>query len=271
MNPKWSTKFQLKPGKWVFVPTREMVALGKEIKRAIEKRWTPPTYFYHLRAGGHVLALRSHLRNSMFLRLDIQDFFGSINRTRVTRCLKPNFGYAKAREWANASTVVNPEKAKQFIVPFGFVQSPIIASLCLHESALGRYLAKLRKNKNFAISVYVDDIIVSCKENEVDALNNQILSSLEQAAQRSRFVLSAGKMQGPAPAISVFNIDLAHASMRVEEGRMEEFLLALKKSNSEFERAGILAYVTSVNADQGSDIAKALSPPPTPASSSPTT
>ena len=46
MNAKWSTRFELKPGKWVFVPTPEMIQVGKEIKSAIEKVWRPPAYFY---------------------------------------------------------------------------------------------------------------------------------------------------------------------------------------------------------------------------------
>ena len=87
MNPKWSSKFELKPGKWVFVPTPEAVTTGKKIKKTIEKCWRPPAYFFHLRVGGHVEALRSHLNHDNFLRVDIKDFFGSISRTRVTRCL----------------------------------------------------------------------------------------------------------------------------------------------------------------------------------------
>jgi hypothetical protein len=135
MNTKWSTRFELKPGKWIFVPTPEMIAVGKEIKSAIEKRWSPPSYFYHLRRGGHVAALRAHLGNAAFLRLDIQDFFGSIGRSRVARCLKSRFGYETAREWAHVSTVRDPSGAAGSIIPFGFVQSPIVASLCLAESA----------------------------------------------------------------------------------------------------------------------------------------
>jgi hypothetical protein len=136
MNPEWSKRFELKPGRWVYVPTAETRKLGREIKLAIERRWTPPPYYFHLRRGGHVQALSSHVGNYIFARLDIQNFFGSINRTRVTRCLTSKFGYKQAREWANASTVVDRDTKRSF-VPFGFVQSPIVASLCLSESALG--------------------------------------------------------------------------------------------------------------------------------------
>jgi hypothetical protein len=252
MHPKWSNKFELKPGKWVFVPTAEIARLGEEIKSAIEDRWTPPPYFYHLRSGGHVAALKAHLGNNAFLRLDIYDFFGSISRTRVTRVLKAMFAYEKAKEWASASTVRNPADTKRTMLPFGFVQSPILASVCLADSALGHYLSKLRRNKKLAISVYVDDIILSSRQPE--ALDDELLRGLEAAAQRALFVFSADKTQGPAPTIKAFNIELCKESMRVDEARMKEFVEALAKSNSPLQRAGIVSYIGSVNAEQGLDI-----------------
>jgi hypothetical protein len=112
MNPKWSSKFELKPGKWVFVPTAQAVLEGKKIKREIEKCWKPPSYYFHLKSGGHVEALRMHRAHENFLRIDIRDFFGSINRTRVTRCLKEKFKYATARSFAHASTVPDPDEER---------------------------------------------------------------------------------------------------------------------------------------------------------------
>ena len=88
MHPKWVNRFELKPGRWVFEPSAESKALGQKIKAAVEKAWRPPNFYFHLRSGGHVEAVRSHLENTHFLRVDIQDFFGSVNRTRITRCLK---------------------------------------------------------------------------------------------------------------------------------------------------------------------------------------
>jgi hypothetical protein len=254
MNPKWSTKFELKPGKWVFVPTREMAKFGKEIKLAIEGWWAPPPYFYHLRAGGHVAALKAHLGHSMFLRLDVQDFFGSVSRTRVTRCLKKKFGYEKAREWANASTVTHPSHAKRTMLPFGFVQSPILASLCLAKSSLGSCLSKVYRNKDLAVSVYVDDIILSSRRPDV--LDEGFLGGLRTAAERARFAFSAEKAQGPSPTIKAFNIELCKESVRIDEERMKAFVEALNKSESQPQRAGIVSYISSVNADQGKDAAE---------------
>jgi len=136
---KWVTRFELKPGTWVFVPTDEARQLGYAIKQLIEERWRPPKNYFHLTSGGHVRAIHSHLENKFFVHLDIQNFFGQVSATRVTRWLKPLVGYEKAREFAKASTVAHPVHGGTML-PFGFVQSPLLASLCLFHSALGRCL-----------------------------------------------------------------------------------------------------------------------------------
>lgn len=248
MNPKWSTKFELRPGKWVFVPTADAVIEGKKIKKAIENCWKPPSYYFHLRAGGHVEALRNHLTHDSFLRIDIQDFFGSISRTRVTRCLKKKLGYSIARTYANASTVPDPVSAKRIIIPFGFVQSQIVAAICLAESALGIYLQKLSLNPAVAVTVYVDDIIVSTSE---EMLLDHVLKELEVAAKKARFILNVGKQEGPAAAITAFNIVLAKSSMTIEVDRLKKFADAFANATSGSQQAGIKSYVTSVNPAQG--------------------
>jgi hypothetical protein len=248
MNPKWSSKFELKPGKWVFIPTPDAVATGKKIKRAIEKCWRPPSYYFHLRAGGHVEALRSHLVHDNFLRIDIQDFFGSISRTRVTRCLKEKFGYTIARACANASTVPDPVVEKRTIIPFGFVQSQILAAVCLSESALGIYLGKLSRNTSVALTVYVDDIIVSTSDS---VLLEHVLKDILNAAAKSNFVLNSAKQEGPAAAITAFNIVLTKGSMSVDAERYKRFEEALAEAKNMHQYLGITSYVTSVNAAQG--------------------
>lgn len=188
-----------------------------------------------------------YLKHPQFLRIDIQDFFGSINRTRVTRGLKDKFPYNVAREYANASTVPDPS-VKRMMVPFGFVQSQIVAAVCLAESALGIYLDKLNANPNVELTVYVDDIIVSSSDN---ALLEQVLNDIQAAADRAHFVLNTSKQEGPEAMITAFNVTLTSGNMEVEPERLKLFEQALATASSEYQRAGIKAYVTSVNSTQG--------------------
>jgi hypothetical protein len=99
----------------VFVPTRETINSGESIKNKIESWWRPPKFYYHLRDGGYVKGLESHLNHDYFLHLDIRNFFGCINKSRVTRCLKKYWAYDQARQIASESTVKNPDKKMQAI------------------------------------------------------------------------------------------------------------------------------------------------------------
>lgn len=243
MKPAWSSKFELKPGTWVFVPTEESIVAGRELKFELEKKWRSPDFFFHMRAGGHVKALQAHLTNSSFARLDIRNFFGSISKTRVTRCLKSVFPYSKAREKANISTVLHPSSGKS-ILPFGFVQSPILASLCLHQSALGQHLQKLSREKEIVVSVYVDDIILSSNDERllVDAL-----TEIKSRAARSGFILNSEKESGPGPQVTAFNIDLSNAVMTIEPLRWAKFVESFRDANNDNVRDGIQTYVASIN------------------------
>jgi len=249
VTPKWSSRFELKPGTWVFVPTEETIESGQEIRQALEVRWKPPSNYYHLLSGGHVNALRAHVRNSWFVHLDIKDFFGSINRSRITRCLKSLFGYKRAREIANASTVIHPGRG-DFILPFGFVQSPLIASVCLYKSALGRRLRDLQK-EGLTVSIYVDDLILSA--NDPQGVH-EALVAVKHAADRSGFRLNSDKEEGPAEKITAFNIDLSTKYMAIEPERLAALVEAFQAAESSHQQRGIIGYVASVSPEQAEEM-----------------
>lgn len=250
MPKKWETRFQLKPGTWVFVPTEEARELGYLIKELVEARWRPPKNYYHLTNGGHVHAIGAHVHNTAFAHLDIQDFFGHVNASRVTRWLKPLVGYSKAREFAKASTVAHPSQGGTML-PFGFVQSPILASLCLFHSALGRCLVELPRKLGVVVSVYMDDIILSAADHSVLV---HAMELVDESAVRSGLPIHPDKREGPAPSITAFNIALAHQSLRIKDERWNSFLSEFQASDNEFVRRGIYSYVRSVNLEQANNL-----------------
>lgn len=251
MSTKWSNKFELKPGRWVFVPTDEFAQLGARIKRTVDARWKRPAYYYHLQPGGHLSALRAHLPSQHFLHLDIENFFGSINKSRLTRCLKPIIGYELARQFSIDSTVRSPADKTKFCLPYGFVQSQLLASICLRGSALGMFLHRLCLSRKAVVSVYVDDIIISTDTSDLAV----VASEAKQAAKRSLFTLNVEKKQGPASEIQAFNIRLASDRLAVTESRLAEFIAALANPNaSEESRRSIIGYIRSVNEAQASAI-----------------
>lgn len=253
---KWIHRYERKPGRWVFEPTDEARTIGIEVKTRVSACWQAPSYYFHLRAGGHVAALREHRDSSFFLKIDIADFFGSVSRSRLARVLKEYFSHREARRLATESTVRSPENPDRVMLPYGFVQSPLLASLALHKSRFGALLDALSKERDLVVTVYMDDIVIS--GNDLPRLE-QILQEVKVTANRSRFQLNQEKEQGPASAISVFNIDLvAGTDMAVTAERLTEFTKVLTMPKNEYQVAGINSYVQSVNVDQVAILADAV-------------
>lgn len=251
---RWVSKFKIKPYSWVFVPNKETIENGIIIKKLLESHWTSPVFYYHLRDGGHVKALKSHIKDNFFVHLDIQSFFGSINKSRVTRCLKKFCSYQDARDIAIASTVRLPESVeKKYILPFGFVQSPVIASLCLQQSRLGKYLNELYNQNGISVSVYMDDIIIS-GNNSRDL--QVILEKTKNISERSKFTLNPDKEEGPSKRITAFNIELSHQLLRISDSRFESFCIDYAMTENENKRNGILGYILSVNQEQANKISE---------------
>jgi hypothetical protein len=246
VTQKWTHRYEIKPNRWVFVPTDEAKKTGRRVKKAVEAHWAPPTFYFHLRSGGHVAALRSHDRHNFFFRVDLENFFGQVSRSRVTRCLKYWFSYKDAREMASESVVRVPVGGG-FCLPYGFVQSSILAALAMDRSKLGSYLRSIERNAIFKVSVYVDDIIIS--SDDLAALRQAALD-LRVAADKSLFPISVGKTEGPANQITAFNIELAHKRQGVTPARLAEFIAAYRTTSNGNVQDGIRGYVASIDAAQ---------------------
>lgn len=215
---QYSHKIEIR-GRVIHVPSLEGKANGTNIIRHVLRLWAPPRYFYHLQPGGHVAAIKSHLGHRYFLRLDIEDFFGSVTRTKVDRSLKAiGIKQIKAWHYAQVSTVPSNSRPPRYSLPFGFRQSPILASLALERSHVGKTLEDA-VNSGFCATVYMDDIV--CSGDDYSSLL-MFRARLEDAAACSGFRLSASKTTGPCTSIEVFNLAVSHLRLRLTEQRLRE-------------------------------------------------
>ena len=246
MTLPWKDRFEVKPGRWVYIPTSETLQQGRRLKTLIAENFTAPEFYYHLLEGGHVAAIQSHTNDHYFLNVDLENFFGVINRSRVTRSLKKRFPYSQAREITIQSTVrVTNEDRYEYHLPYGYPQSTILASICLFDSALGRYLHSLSAQHN--VSIYVDDIIISGNDQEELA---HISDTLVEKSEVSRLPLSRKKPPHVANRITAFNIDLSYGSTKITDQRYEQLLQQALLASKENVIEGILSYVQSVNKNQ---------------------
>lgn len=224
-------------GKPVFVPSDKGRELGNELKQLIEARVEFDNIYSHYRAGGHVAALHEHRQNKFFAKLDLKNFFYTIARNRAGHALY-KIGIEDPGEYARWSTVKNPYQTPSYALPYGFVQSPAIATIVLKQSELGSLALKL--SATMTVSVYLDDVSVSSdsKEDVGEALN-----ALATTAAKSGFVVNEKKLFGPSETIELFNCRLEHSVSEVTEARRREFYSVDRSQES---RDGFERYCASV-------------------------
>ncbi len=251
----YESRFRLPNGKWAYIQLDEFSAAARLHVRRIRAQWPPPDYFYHLRPGGHVAGLRLHLTNSWYGKIDLSNFFGNITRHRLTRCLKRiGYSFLEAQEFAVESTVCVDHAARKFALPYGFVQSPLLASLALDKSELGRCLGRLHA-REVTLSAYVDDIIVS--SHAADDVRHA-LEEIRIAATMSRFPINETKSGGPVDSMRAFNIAIGDGAMEIAADRFEEMCQEVMRYGPSLESDGILGYVSSVNDAQAVEMLAAF-------------
>jgi hypothetical protein len=246
-------KFFLPNGRQVFVPSESARKAGSVVHADILRRWRVPHYFYHLRSGGHLAAVMAHLHNRCFSTLDISGFFDSVTRSKICRAL-PHIGIDRRKAWEIAQQSTVEKMPGSFSLPYGFVQSPVLASLALDRSGLGRRIAVLARSNQVRLSCYVDDLVLSGVEE--CAVEDARLGLIE-AARQSNFAINTTKSQLPGLQITVFNIVVSNGEMALTADRMYKFEKDLIHATQPAAVA-ILAYARSINPAQANDLANQL-------------
>jgi Reverse transcriptase (RNA-dependent DNA polymerase) len=206
-------------GKYFFVPNEKCERRGRRMIQFFSKRVDFPDYFFHYKKGGHVAALHEHLANTLFFKIDIQNFYYSIARMRVTRALR-DWRYPGAGTFAKWSCVANPGPGPKFALPIGFVQSPLLASLVLMKSPVNDAIERARAN-GVCLSVYLDDFIGS--HNDL-AVITAAYEDIRDTCVSAGFIPNPGKLVAPRAAITAFNCDLTNGSALVTTDRIAKYL-----------------------------------------------
>ena len=252
MLNNYDHSFVQKNGRQIFVQTKIDRDFGTRLHNRILRAWKPPSFFYHLQPGGHLAAVRAHLPNNFFLYADLERFYDSISRTRIHRALK-KIGWSQSDAWKTAcrSTVKKSKAKEAYCLPFGFVQSPILASVVLATSAFGAAIQMISA-KGIAISIYMDDVLVSSDDvNELIAVQNELMVAVATAG----FSFGSAKKSDPSPSADLFNLNISNNSMALTSRRIAEFVDALKTANPA-RREGILSYVKNINKNQYDIVSK---------------
>jgi hypothetical protein len=216
-------------GKRIFAQSDLGTRIGKDIARKVGAKYRFDPFVFHIRkSGGHVAALHTHRNHHFFARVDIRRFFYGIGRNRVRRALS-GIAIERANHYAKWSCVKNPYDGPTYVLPYGFVQSPILATLVLLESQLGALLRELDADPRISVTLYMDDITIS--SDEIDVLNcafKRMVETLEPAG----FDANLDKLREPQPKMDLFNCSLVNAQTEVLPDRVDRFHAELRSAQS---------------------------------------
>ena len=82
LKKRWLSKFKIKNSSWVFVPNKYARNYGNNVKIKIDELWKKPDYYFHLRDGGHIEALKCHTNNYYFIHQKINNLTKNRNRKK---------------------------------------------------------------------------------------------------------------------------------------------------------------------------------------------
>jgi hypothetical protein len=129
-----------------------------------------------------------------------------------------SIGVPRSEFYAKWSTVKNPFEGGGYVLPYGFVQSTILATVVLSESPIGVYLRSLPDT--ITPSVYMDDLCLSGRdEAELRCAFEGLIASVVEAG----FSLNGEKTREPATQIDIFNCSLENGRTAVLPERIAEF------------------------------------------------
>jgi hypothetical protein len=229
------------------------------LRHSILKRWKPHPAFATFSERAHIAALRPHLNCANFALLDLQDFYGNVTRTKISRALE-SIGLPRpiCFHIAGQSTVRQNNK---YVLPISFRQSSLLATLVLDQSLFGSFMR--RRQYGAIITIFDDDILLSSDRfDELERDYRAVSSLLEQA----HFPINTGKSQSPGREITVFNIRMAQRHLRFTDERMWRFVKRASAMLSKLSPDDVVwvyetffgKYVKSVNAGQELELRKAL-------------
>jgi len=205
-------------GRFIFVPTEDCRLYGERLLVECQAKVPLPAYHFHYASGGHVAALHRHIENKFFFRIDIRNFFYAIRRNRVADALR-HFSIPNPREKAKWSCVADPYSGAGYVLPIGFVQSPMLASMVVLRSPLGSAIEKSNARGAF-VSMYFDDFIGSAPDLK---LLEETYADLLKACICAALPVNPTKLIAPVSTATAFNCEVREGFAAVTAKRIDKF------------------------------------------------
>lgn len=128
----------------------------------------------------------AHMYNDIFLKMDIKDFFPSINHKYLAKCLYYEISKNTEISFKECCDIVRKCSIADKGLPLGLINSPTLANLYLKEfDGLFYGLIKKMNLLNPIYTRYADDLVVSFKyqddyEEIIEKIQQEIISILKK-------------------------------------------------------------------------------------------
>lgn len=179
----------------ISAPKHELKAIQNVLKIILEAFYEPNTNAMGFVHGRSVVDnAMAHLRQNYVLNLDLKDFFPSVSRNRISKCLqlKPMlFTEEVARAIAGLCSIMNgDETCPSFVLPQGAPTSPVLTNIVCRR--MDKRLNHLANNYGLNYTRYADDMTFSSK-NYVYSKEGRFILQLQEIITSEGFVLNEAK------------------------------------------------------------------------------
>ena len=162
-------------------------------------RYTIPSKFSKAYYPGSSIFYNAeaHLYNDIFIKLDIDNFFPSIDHSYLVACLHYEISKQKEISYKECFNIVEECSVSDKGLPLGLVSSPVLANLYLKQfdGLLYGYLKKTGI-KNPIYTRYSDDLVISFKDDHIDnQIVNDIIMQVGKLLKKFKLSLNKKKTQ----------------------------------------------------------------------------
>lgn len=137
----------------------------------------------------------AHMYNDIFIKMDVKDFFNSINHQYMAKCLYHEINKNTEISFRECCEIVRRCSISEKGLPLGLVSSPALANLYLKEfDGMFYGFVKSLGLKNPIYTRYADDLVVSYKSELIeDTVVNKIFDTAEVLLKKFHLTLNKKK------------------------------------------------------------------------------
>jgi len=237
----------------IAAPAAELKLVQRGVKILLESLPVSSAAHGFRRGRSIVTAARAHIQARVTLHIDLEDFFHSIEASRVYAMLEELFStqiiysawgvpsYVSADLAALITTLTTRQIASKRVLPQGAPTSPILANIIAHPFDNNVLRAVAQSRTKWVYTRYADDLYISSAEEEIsEAFRDEMLDLVLEsgfrphpAKTRIRSTFTGSKNYAQKLEFMGLILDHHTKTVRIDRKRMRGFREAIHTASRE--------------------------------------